>query len=78
MAMPSDIPIIDLMMGIPSPDPKPGYDFMRPLFRDAESLQILRVPGRVHVQGRPEDGDPGGLHQVHPRADGPLRTSSGP
>jgi len=44
MAMPTDVPIIDLMMGIPSPDPKPNYDFMRPLFRDAESLKSFEFP----------------------------------
>jgi hypothetical protein len=38
MSMPSDVPIIDLMMGILSPDAKRAYDFMRPLFRDRESL----------------------------------------
>ena len=44
MPMPRDVGIIDLMMGIPSPDPKPAYDFMKPLFRDAESLQSFEFP----------------------------------
>jgi predicted TIM-barrel fold metal-dependent hydrolase len=44
MAMPSDVGIIDLMMGIPGPDPKPSYDFMRPLLRDAESLRSFEFP----------------------------------
>ena len=44
MAMPKDVRIIDLMLGIPSPDPKPNYDFMKPLFRDAESLRSFEFP----------------------------------
>jgi uncharacterized protein len=44
MGMPSDVPIIDLMMGIPSPDAKRTYDFMRPLFRDRESLESFDFP----------------------------------
>jgi predicted TIM-barrel fold metal-dependent hydrolase len=42
--MPRDVPIIDLMLGIPSPQPKSTYDFMRPLFRDAESLRSFEFP----------------------------------
>jgi len=44
MPMPTDIPVIDLMMGIPSDEAKRSYDFMRPLFRDAESLQSFDFP----------------------------------
>jgi len=44
MAMPRDVGIIDLMLGIPSPNPKPNYDFMKPLFRDAESLRSFEFP----------------------------------
>jgi predicted TIM-barrel fold metal-dependent hydrolase len=42
--MPSDVPIIDLMLGIPSDQAKRSYDFMRPLFRDAESLKSFDFP----------------------------------
>jgi hypothetical protein len=42
--MPSDIPVIDLMLGIPSEEAKRTYDFMRPLFRDAESLRSFDFP----------------------------------
>jgi predicted TIM-barrel fold metal-dependent hydrolase len=42
--MPSDVPIIDLMLGIPSGDERRTYDFMRPLFRDAESLKGFDFP----------------------------------
>ncbi len=44
MGMPTDVPIIDLMLGIPSPDAKRSYDFMRPLFRDRESLESFEFP----------------------------------
>jgi predicted TIM-barrel fold metal-dependent hydrolase len=44
MAVPTDVPIIDLMLGIPDPNPKPHYDFMRPLLRDRESLKSFEFP----------------------------------
>jgi hypothetical protein len=42
--MPTDVPIIDLMLSIPSEQAKRSYDFMRPLFRDAESLKSFDFP----------------------------------
>ncbi len=42
--MPSDTSVIDLMLGIPSDDAKRSYDFMRPLFRDADSLKSFDFP----------------------------------
>ena len=44
MPMPTDIPVIDLMLGIPSEEAKRSYDFMRPLFRDKESLSSFDFP----------------------------------
>ena len=44
MPMPSGIGIIDLMLGIPSDEQTRSYDFMRPLFRDKESLQSFDFP----------------------------------
>jgi len=44
MAMPSGIAIVDLMLGIPSDEQTKVYDFMRPLFRDKESLQSFDFP----------------------------------
>jgi predicted TIM-barrel fold metal-dependent hydrolase len=44
MGMPSGIGIIDLMLGIPSPGAKRNYDFMRPLFRDKETLESFEFP----------------------------------
>ena len=56
MPMPRDIGIIDLMMGIPSPDPKRSYDFMRPLFRDKESLQSFEFPVEYMFKDVPKTG----------------------
>jgi uncharacterized protein len=44
MPMPSGIGIIDLMMGIRSPDAKPSYEYLRPLLRDRESLESFQFP----------------------------------
>ena len=44
MAFPRDVAAIDLMMGIPSPDPRSGYDFLRPLLRDRESRESFEFP----------------------------------
>jgi predicted TIM-barrel fold metal-dependent hydrolase len=44
MTMPTDLPIIDLMLGLPSEEAKRSYDFMRPLFRDKQSLESFDFP----------------------------------
>jgi len=44
MAMPTDVPVIDLMLGLPSEEAKRSYDFMRPLFRDKQSLGSFDFP----------------------------------
>ena len=77
MPMPKQIGVIETMIGIPSPNQPRSYDFMRPLFRDKESIEQFDVPRRVHVQGRAEDRHARGLHQVHARADGPVRHREG-
>jgi predicted TIM-barrel fold metal-dependent hydrolase len=56
MAMPRDLGIIDLMLGIPSPEPKPSYDFMRPLLRDAESLRSFEFPVEYIFKDVPKAG----------------------
>ena len=56
MGMPSGIPIIDLMLGIPSADPKPSYGFMRPLFRDRESLESFDFPVEYIFKDVPKTG----------------------
>jgi predicted TIM-barrel fold metal-dependent hydrolase len=44
MPMPSGIPIIDTMLSVPNSEAKRNYDFMRPLFRDEESLKSFDFP----------------------------------
>ncbi|MEE2677633.1 MAG: amidohydrolase family protein [Myxococcota bacterium] len=56
MPMPTDIKIIDLMLGIPSADAKPSYDFMRPLLRDAESLKSFEFPVEYMFKDVPKAG----------------------
>jgi len=54
--MPEDVPIIDLMLGIPSPDQPSTYDFMRPLFRDEESLRQFDFPVEYMFKDVPKTG----------------------
>ncbi len=56
MGMPQDVRVIDLMMGIPNRDPKPSYDFMRPLFRDKESLESFDFPVEYMFKDVPQAG----------------------
>jgi predicted TIM-barrel fold metal-dependent hydrolase len=44
MPMPTHVPIIDTMLGVPSGEQKRSYDFMRPLLRDEESLRSFEFP----------------------------------
>ncbi len=54
MPMPGDIPIIDLMLGIPQPRQKGSYDFMRPLLRDRESLEQFDFPPQYMFKDFPK------------------------
>ncbi len=56
MGMPRDIGIIDLMLGIPSADPKPAYEFLRPLLRDRESLESIERPVEYLFKDVPRSG----------------------
>jgi hypothetical protein len=56
MGMPTNVPVIDLMLGIPSEDPKPNYGFMRPLFRDRESLESFDFPVEYMFKDVPKTG----------------------
>jgi hypothetical protein len=44
MPMPTDVPIIDTMLSVPSAEQRRSYDFMRPLLRDEESLRSFEFP----------------------------------
>ncbi len=46
MTMPTDIGIIDLMMGIPSDEKNHWYDYMKPMFLDEESRSMFSMPAQ--------------------------------
>ncbi len=56
MPMPTDIGIIDLMLGIPSPDQPSTYDFMKPLLRDKQSLEQFEFPVEYMFKDVPKTG----------------------
>ena len=46
MTMPSDIGIVDLMLGIPSAERDHWYDYMQPLLMDRESREMFSMPAQ--------------------------------
>ena len=56
MAMPTDVGIIDTMIGFPHEDMKEHYEFITKQTKDTRVEGGVRVPGRVHVQGRARQG----------------------
>src|SRR5690606_21069228 len=57
MAMPTDIGIIDLMMGIPGEDNSRWYEFIKPLLMDEESRQMFKMPAQYMFKDIPEAGE---------------------
>lgn len=57
--MPSDIPIIDTMIGFPSTDRREVYKFLAPSLRDAESIEDFKMPAQYMFKDIPEDLDEG-------------------
>jgi uncharacterized protein len=61
MGMPTDVPVIDLMLGIPDPGKKEGwYDFLKPNLRDAESA-TFKFPAQYMFKEVPEDPTEGDM-----------------
>ncbi len=56
MPMPSDVPVIDLMMGIPDENFHRFYGFLRPMLRDAESRDRMKMPAGYMFKDIPETG----------------------
>jgi len=56
MAMPTDVPIIDLMMAIPNDGKSNYYDFIRPLLMDEESRQQFQMPAQYMFKDVPDVG----------------------
>jgi len=58
MAMPTDVPVIDLMLGLPEGHKKDWYAFMRKGFMDAESPE-MEFPAQYMFKDVPKDIDEG-------------------
>ena len=56
MSMPSGIGVIDLMLNIPGEDNRGWYEFMKPLFLDAESRQQFEMPAQYMFKDIPKTG----------------------
>jgi predicted TIM-barrel fold metal-dependent hydrolase len=54
MPMPTDVGVIDLMMGIPSGDPKRWYDFLRTQLLDRESREDFEFPAEYMFHDVPK------------------------
>jgi predicted TIM-barrel fold metal-dependent hydrolase len=54
--MPKDVPVIDLMMGIPGEDNRKFYEFMRPLLLDEESRNVFEMPVQYMFKDIPQAG----------------------
>ena len=52
--MPTDIAIVDTLLGIPSVDKTGAYDWLRPLLRDAESLDAFDFPVQYQYHALPD------------------------
>jgi predicted TIM-barrel fold metal-dependent hydrolase len=57
--MPTDIGIVDTLLGIPSTDKAGAYDWLRPLLRDRESLEAFGSPVQYQYHDRPATPDEG-------------------
>ena len=54
MPMPTDIGVIDLMIGFPQADRRHNYDFMRANLRDRESLEEFEFPAQYMFKHVPQ------------------------
>ena len=52
--MPTDIGIVDTLLGIPSAEKGGAYDWLRPLLRDAESLDAFDFPVQYQYHALPD------------------------
>lgn len=56
MAMPENVKIIDLMMGIPGEDNSGWYDFIKPMLMDEESHKQFKMPAQYMFKDIPQAG----------------------
>jgi uncharacterized protein len=60
MPMPTDIGIIDCMLGIPEAEDRSGwFESFKPLLRDKESREAFSMPAQYMFKDVPQTGDPG-------------------
>ena len=57
MGMPTDVPVIDLMMNIPGADNRGWYEFMMPLFLDEDSRNYTKIPVEYMFRNVPDIGE---------------------
>ena len=55
MAMPTDVAIIDTLIGFPSTDRKAVYKFLSPALRDAESQEDFKMPAQYMFKDIPAE-----------------------
>jgi predicted TIM-barrel fold metal-dependent hydrolase len=56
MPMPTDIKVIDLMMGIPAEDNSGWYEFIKPMLMDEESHKLFKMPAQYMFKDIPQAG----------------------
>lgn len=56
MPMPTDVPVIDLMLAVPNDDTSNFYDFIRPLLMDEQSRQMFQMPAQYMFKDLPKVG----------------------
>jgi predicted TIM-barrel fold metal-dependent hydrolase len=56
MGMPTDVPVIDLMMNIPGSDNRSWYEFMMPLLLDEQSRNFSKIPVEYMFRNVPDAG----------------------
>jgi predicted TIM-barrel fold metal-dependent hydrolase len=59
MAMPTDVPIIDTMIGFPSSNRKDVYRFLAPSLRDKESQEDFKMPAQYMFKDIPAEIEEG-------------------
>ncbi len=59
MAMPTDVPIIDTMIGFPSSDRSKVYKFLAPSLRDKESQEDFKMPAQYMFKDVPAEIEEG-------------------
>ena len=77
MTMPSDIGVIDLMIGFPAEDARRHYDYMKANLKDEASAE-MEFPAEYMFKDVPEpQGARGRRRRDHPRRDGQVRRGHG-